>query len=152
MRVLLAADSSECSKEALNFLSRLNWEDTDQFMIISVVEPLPDAPALFPASAKKHLQSEFESKGALLEEFQGLLQGSLGEEYTIETNICCGYAAAEICKYAQAWCADLIVLGSHGRKGLEHLLLGSVAEAVLKKATCTVNVVKPAIPQKVKVK
>lgn len=148
MRVLLAADSSHCSQEALKFVSRLNWDENDQFMMISVVEALPDAPALFPASAKKHLEAEFVNRGELLEKYKEQLECELGDQFTVETNICCGYPAEEICKYSRAWCADLIVIGSHGRKGLEHLLLGSVAEKVLKNATCVVNVVKPAVPPK----
>ena len=43
---------------------------------------------------------------------------------------------------AEAWGADLIVLGSHGRKGLQRFLLGSVSEAVLRHAHCSVEVVR----------
>jgi nucleotide-binding universal stress UspA family protein len=43
---------------------------------------------------------------------------------------------------AKAWPADLIVLGSHGRHGLDHLLMGSVAESVALYADCSVEVVR----------
>lgn len=47
---------------------------------------------------------------------------------------------------AQSWKPDLIVMGSHGRKGFEKFLLGSVAEAVLASSNCSVEIVK--IPDK----
>lgn len=43
---------------------------------------------------------------------------------------------------ANKWRADLIVLGSHGRKGLDRFLLGSVSEAVSRHATCSVEIVR----------
>ncbi|MEZ6089349.1 MAG: ATPase, T2SS/T4P/T4SS family [Pirellulaceae bacterium] len=54
-----------------------------------------------------------------------------------------GHVADELVKYAQANSIDVIVLGSHGRSGLMHLAFGSVAEQVIRKATCPVVVVKP---------
>ncbi len=53
-----------------------------------------------------------------------------------------GEAAEEILRLAQQRNCDLIVLGTHGRKGLSRLLLGSVAEKVLREASCPVLTVK----------
>ncbi len=53
-----------------------------------------------------------------------------------------GKPATEIVKAAKDWPADLIVIGSHGRGGFERLLLGSVAEAVMRHSTCPVLVVR----------
>jgi nucleotide-binding universal stress UspA family protein len=53
-----------------------------------------------------------------------------------------GKTAAEIVKAAKDWPADLIVIGSHGRGGIDRLLLGSVAEAVMRHAACPVLVVR----------
>jgi nucleotide-binding universal stress UspA family protein len=53
-----------------------------------------------------------------------------------------GEPAAEIVRYAQEMNMDLIVMGTHGRTGLERLLMGSVAEKVMRQATCSVLVVK----------
>jgi nucleotide-binding universal stress UspA family protein len=49
-----------------------------------------------------------------------------------------------ILETAAQWRADLIVLGSHGRRGLEKLMLGSVAESVARHATCSVLIIRPA--------
>lgn len=53
-----------------------------------------------------------------------------------------GHPSDEIVAAAKAWAADLIVIGSHGRGGLSHVLLGSVAEAVMRHAPCPVLVVR----------
>ena len=53
-----------------------------------------------------------------------------------------GNPVAEILRVAQESQCDLIVMGTHGRTGLAHLLMGSIAEPVVRKATCPVLVVK----------
>jgi nucleotide-binding universal stress UspA family protein len=53
-----------------------------------------------------------------------------------------GDPATEIVRYARDSAADLIVMGTHGRTGLERLLMGSVAEKVMRDAACSVLVVK----------
>lgn len=58
----------------------------------------------------------------------------------VETRIGVGEAVWEICKVAEETHADLIVMGSHGRTGLSHVFLGSVAEQVVRHAPCPVLV------------
>jgi nucleotide-binding universal stress UspA family protein len=62
----------------------------------------------------------------------------------VETAVCEGYAATVIIEEASSRNADLIVIGTHGRSGLKHLLLGSIAERVVQKASCPVLTVKAA--------
>ncbi|MGE0362840.1 MAG: universal stress protein [Vicinamibacterales bacterium] len=62
----------------------------------------------------------------------------------VDTALIGGYPGREILAVAREQDVDLIVLGSHGRGGVEHLLLGSVAEKVLRKAPCPVMVVPAA--------
>jgi nucleotide-binding universal stress UspA family protein len=64
----------------------------------------------------------------------------------IEPRVCRGDAATEIVALARDVKADLIVMGTHGRTGLSRLALGSVAEAVLRRAQCPVLTVKSSIP------
>ena len=54
-----------------------------------------------------------------------------------------GSTAAEICRMADELAVDLIVIGSHGGGGLSHAILGSVAERVVRKASCPVLTVRP---------
>jgi len=58
-----------------------------------------------------------------------------------------GDPATEIIRLAQETKCDLIVMGTHGRTGLSRLLLGSVAEQVLRKAPCSVLTVKTPLPE-----
>ena len=54
-----------------------------------------------------------------------------------------GYPAEEILKAAETHHADMIVMGTHGRTGIDRIIFGSVAENVVKAATCPVLTVKP---------
>ena len=54
-----------------------------------------------------------------------------------------GAAFVEIINYARTESMDLIIIGTHGRTGLEHILIGSVAERVLRKSPCPVLTVRP---------
>jgi len=60
-----------------------------------------------------------------------------------EVTVAMGDVAEEITKYAGKIGADMIVMGTHGRKGLENIMFGSVARGVLKDATCPVLTVNP---------
>ena len=66
----------------------------------------------------------------------------------VETRVVVGETVSEICQVATQEQADLIVIGSHGRTGLSHVLLGSVAERVVRHAPCPVLVVR--LPQPIK--
>ena len=61
---------------------------------------------------------------------------------TVETKIIEGYPAADIAKFAAKGGFDLIVMGTHGRRGIQHALLGSVAERVVRMAPCPVLTVR----------
>jgi len=65
-------------------------------------------------------------------------------KYPVETRLSRGLEAHEILRVAQELECDLIVMGTHGRTGLDRLLMGSTAESVLLKADCPVLVVKSA--------
>jgi len=65
----------------------------------------------------------------------------------IERHIRKGYPLTEIIGMAKEKDVDLIVMGSHGRTGLSHVLMGSVAEKVVRKASCPVLTVKPKLSE-----
>jgi nucleotide-binding universal stress UspA family protein len=75
-------------------------------------------------------------KGQLREKFE------TDREIRVETHLRDGDAAEEILRLADQVACDLIVVGTHGRSGLPRLLVGSVAEAVLRRARCPVLTVK----------
>jgi hypothetical protein len=59
------------------------------------------------------------------------------------TRVVFGSAASQLARYARAFEASLLVVGTHGRTGLSHLLRGSTAERLLRSAHCPVLVVPP---------
>ena len=67
---------------------------------------------------------------------------------TVETRVTVGEAVWEICRMAEKEHADLIIMGSHGRTGLSHVVLGSVAERVVRHAPCPVLVARRPEPEK----
>ena len=66
----------------------------------------------------------------------------LEQRLQTETHRHLGKEIPVFCRTASEWRADLVVIGSHGRQGIERVLLGSVAEAVGKSAHCSVLVVR----------
>ena len=79
-----------------------------------------------------------DERSMLLQELQDLENDVEAAGVTIRTAIEEGDPVATILSHAAAWPADIIVMGTHGRTGFERLLLGSVAERVLRKAMCPV--------------
>jgi universal stress protein A len=88
--------------------------------------------------AEKELQAEAESRLQTL---------AAGQSVAVETLVVWGSPPVEICRIAQERRVDLIVMGTHGRTGLAHLFIGSVAERVVRYAPCSVLIVRPAKQQ-----
>jgi nucleotide-binding universal stress UspA family protein len=65
-----------------------------------------------------------------------------GAGLAASTSVLAGNAKWTIIDEAKEWNADLVVLGSHGRRGLTRVLLGSVSEAVAMNAPCSVEVIR----------
>lgn len=80
-----------------------------------------------------------------VESLKAKLRQCVPSDFTgaVEYEVQDGNAAEEILKTAQKRHCDLIVLGTHGRSGLRRLLVGSVAETILRKADCPVLTIKP---------
>lgn len=76
--------------------------------------------------------------GAIKTELANSIPEKVKNELQVETIVVSGVPFYEIIKFANENGIDLIVLGTHGRTGLAHILLGSVAEKVVRKASCPV--------------
>jgi nucleotide-binding universal stress UspA family protein len=87
------------------------------------------------ASERKAAESKLESLAA--EEAEGV---------AIVRVVSAGQAAKEIVEYARREKIDLIVVGTHGRSGLARVLIGSVADAVVRTAPCQVLTIGPKVP------
>lgn len=87
----------------------------------------------------KDLKKESEKKMA------NLVKEHEQRENSVSGNVIVGDAADEIINYAKLQQADMIIIGTHGTKGLERVLMGSTADRVVKKAPCPVLVFNPFI-------
>ena len=77
------------------------------------------------------------------ERIDSLVEEYKDREYGVGGDVTIGDAAEEIIEYAQEQNADMIIIGTHGVKGLEKILMGSTAERVVKNAHCPVLIFNP---------
>jgi nucleotide-binding universal stress UspA family protein len=137
IRVILhptdASDGSEAALQVARSLAR----DLGSKLVLLHVVPLE----IFPSELAVPVDPR--AFGDALEAVREALDGP-DLKYPVETRLVRGDAAAEILRMAREVGCDLIVMGTHGRTGLDRLLLGSVAESVLAKADCPVLVLKNA--------
>lgn len=129
-RVLLATDGSETSSVAAQALAGWPWPTQSEFKIVSVEEPW--------AIKQSSVGGNEQAQEAVASAKQVLASGGLeaiGE-------VLSGNPKEMILEEARKWDADLIVVGSHGRRGFKRFLLGSVSEAVAMNAHCSVIVVR----------
>jgi len=138
-RILTPTDFSDCSGTAIDYACELGVRFEADVHLLHVVEtptlavPSPGAPI------PGNLLEEAEVAAAQeLEEY-----GTGRAELEVSRRIVRGTPFLEIIRYAKQNGIDLIVLGTHGRSGVEHVLIGSVAERVVRKAPCPVLVVRP---------
>lgn len=133
-RVLLTTDLSELSEavheRGLDLLEAAFGED---------------APVLRSLLVEERATAGAREREALLEEagerLGGFLRGRSPRVHPVEGYVRAGTAAREIASATVDWFPDLLVLGTHGRTGAARALLGSVADAALRSAQCSVLVV-----------
>jgi nucleotide-binding universal stress UspA family protein len=150
MNILLAMDDSPHSIAALEAVLSRPWPQDSSFTVISVVEPFHPEYAGWHTSyvpialeAQKEL---LEATKKLIEESAARLEQKFGKG-KVKCEVLEGYIKDKILEIARELPADLIVLGSHGRRGFTRFLLGSVSEAVVSHAPCSVEIVKLPHPE-----
>jgi nucleotide-binding universal stress UspA family protein len=137
-RVLLASDLSPHSAHALTQGARLARALAHPAE--PRLRPLYVTVPAYEALAAGFTDWSVEGAGQELDEF---LEG-LPELAGLDGAVCVGDPATRILDEAGEWKADLVVVGTHGRRGLPRLLLGSVAETILRRAEVSVLVIPPA--------
>jgi nucleotide-binding universal stress UspA family protein len=147
IRVLLATDGSECSEIAARAIAERPWPAGSEVHIISVVElsvPLfrIPYPPYFDPHAMEELRGEAmkRTEEAVMAAEQIISDAGLLVTGTVA--VPCATPKELILEEAHKWGADLIVVGSHGRRGISRFLLGSVSEAVAAHANCSVEIVR----------
>ncbi len=134
--ILVPTDFSPSSDSALRLATSLARDGGARLLIVHVAEPRP-AYTVAGIYASLPSGNEFEAENEQLRHV-----APRDPEIKFERRFLVGSPADEIVKCAAAEGADMIVMGTHGRTGVVRLLLGSVAEAILRHAQCPVLTIK----------
>lgn len=143
MKVLLAVDDESFGTAIVDFTTHHQWTLGTEFKVVNVIAPII-AYTTFAAvpDLMQDLRKESRKAGDALVrkiaiQMRDVLHDSNVEEVVVE-----GHPAEEILAMAKQWQADLILIGSHGRRGISRLFLGSVSMAVVSHAPCSVLVIR----------
>lgn len=140
-RILFPTDFSEHADNAWSYALTFAQEFGAELLLLHVLAPPPRLTEAYAAhiDPEKLLQSYQAEAAAALERY---LQDAKNRGLVCRSEIRVGVDFREIIDYARSSRVDLIVMATHGRTGLAHALMGSVAEKVVRKAPCPVLTVK----------
>ena len=137
-RILVPVDFSDCSLDALEYAAVLAQRAKASVTLLHVLEPVSyglDFTLTIPGSRARKKEAVAERLAGVVSALQALkvkaeyvIRGGLPNDSTLET--------------ARTISADMIIMGTHGRRGLSHALYGSVAESVLRNSRCPVLTVR----------
>lgn len=134
MRVVLALNGISLCGEVVKAAAARPWPSGSCFCLLNVLDPYPfvRAPLLL-ERAKAHVRENLERSAGCLQNLGG----------TVTTEIALGSPRRGISGFAIDWQADLVMVGSNELGDWERLVLGSTARSVLRRAPCSVEIVRP---------
>lgn len=139
MRVLVPYDGSEQADAALEYAR--NTHAGDEIVLLYVLDYVEAgyraAPGAALAGYWEEWYDEAEASGEEL-----LAEAATAFDTDVETNVVAGSPARAIIEFVDDGSIDAVVIGSHGREGLSRILLGSVAETVVRRSPVPVTVVR----------
>lgn len=140
-KILVPVDFSPHSVEAIRTAADLARHYEASMTVMHAYEPvsyaMPDEFALY--TPEQHMRVLDQLEGALAKVKKDATAAGASH---VETTLLQGIASFEITELARIGNFDLIVMGTHGRTGIKHALLGSVTERVLRRAPCPVLTVR----------
>jgi nucleotide-binding universal stress UspA family protein len=142
-RIAVALDGSDAAQEAFAVALQLAKTERAEVGVCSVVDPIVIAGTSPPSPAIGLVirEMEVEARRLVTEAVERAHQAGIRASGQARN----GVPAFELLRYANAFDADLIVMGTHGRRGFKHFLLGSVAEVILRGASIPVLVVRSGV-------
>ena len=147
MKILLAVDGSSHSQEAVDEVARRPWPSRSTVRVLSVIQPYTP-PATEFVLAGTTIEDMRRQQTADAEHLTARAVDAVkAADVSAETAVREGDPRSAIVDEADEWGADLIVVGSHGRTGVQRWLLGSVAGAIVSHASCSVEVVRRRVPR-----
>ena len=148
MKILLAVDGSPCSDAAVEEVGRRPWPEGSTVKVMTAYElPVPPTPEgwILPTNYFEDIDVALRKQSqSILDHAINQLKPKLNKSILIDGAILPGPPRMMILDEAENWGADLIVVGSHGYRAWERFLLGSVSQAVVSHAKCSVEVVRCA--------
>lgn len=142
-KILIPTDFSEFSKCAMRYGCELASRFSSQLHILNIVEDLfpliPDPGMTFPIPESYSVEMQAAAKKAIL----SLPPQEMLGKIDVVREVLPGTPFLEIVRYARDQEMDMIVIGTHGRSGLAHVLMGSTAEKIVRKSPCPVLTVRP---------
>jgi nucleotide-binding universal stress UspA family protein len=144
--ILVPVDFSPCSEEALLYAADLAATLQFPLIVLHVVHDPGQAPGYYAMKGRKKQLRRMEDVAAdMMEEFMNAMNKKHPDQpamATAETSLVVGLPVTRILETAAKVKAGMIVMGSQGRTGLAHVLLGSKAEQVVRLAPVPVTIVK----------
>ncbi len=137
-RILAPTDFSPHAEEALHFACDLAQKLGASLDLLHV---LPEVvPVVADLSVAASLPPDYyeEAEEQANQSLAGSLKPGWSKPSEVKTAVRWGGAVEAICQYAQEQGVDLVVIATHGRTGLSHVLLGSVAERIVRESPCPV--------------
>jgi nucleotide-binding universal stress UspA family protein len=154
MKILLAIDGSPCSNAAVEEVGRRPWPEGSIVKVLTTYE-LPVPPTAETWALPLNYFDEMDV--ALGKQAENIissalkkLQAKVSKDISLDGSMLPGPPRTVILDEAERWGADLIVVGSHGYRAWERFLLGSVSQAVVSHAKCSVEVVRCRAAEKAK--
>ena len=144
MRILLAIDDSKYSKAAVRTLMGQIKRKGTEVRVLHVVEPISAyisagmVPHYVPNVPEVEEDRKRQARSLVEHTARQLRKAGFRTSEAVET----GDSKVRIIDHAKQWRADLIIVGSHGWRGMSRFLMGSVSEAVTRHAGCSVQVVR----------
>ena len=145
--LLVAVDFTPFSEEALFFAGQLAEKLKAQLLVLHVIHDPAEAPGFYAQKGKKKkfLKSMEEAAEEMMEEFLLKMRQAYPDQMPIKkakSLLVVGTPVTRIVEVAEKKQVDMIIIGSHGRTGLAHLLIGSKVQRVVQLSPVPVTVVK----------
>jgi nucleotide-binding universal stress UspA family protein len=137
-RILVPVDFSDCSLDALEYAVVVAQQAKASLMLLHVLEPVSYGLDF----TLSHIRTREQVRESWTKRLEELASSHQHSHVPVESQLRGGLPADSILDSAQTLPCDLIVMGTHGRRGISHTISGSVAEAVLRKAHCPVIAVR----------
>ena len=137
-RILVPTDFSPYSRHAASYACMLAQQFCAEITLMHVIEP----PVLSVSDTSHVLEYRRALERIAERRLQGLCAEMRKKGFRVRPYVVIGRPYHEILKQAKQISANLIVMGTHGRTGMEHLLLGSVAEKIVRLSQCPVLTVR----------